>query len=258
MPSSVTDPRRETFRRLTFYSVLGGLCPLIPVPFADDWALGQVQRRMVWELARDRGIALSSREGRILAGGEEPGWPGCLGGVAWVLREVIGAVLAWLFRTVFYFLTLRRSVRRSSETLHLGYLFAYALRLEPNAFPPSATPEERARILRATAMKSLRQVDDDAVYRTLIRDFRRSLSLLLQAASLFRRFLPRRRKRREADLAAESEVFRREEELLGGFVDRLSADLWGNQAYFARLETRFLSNLQAIGAPPHGPAGRDR
>lgn len=258
MPPAAQDPRRDTFRRLTYYSVLGGLCPLIPVPFVDDWALGQVQRRMVWELARDRGISLSGREGKILAGGEESGWPGCLGGVAWVLREVIGAILAWLFRTVFYFLTIRRSVLRSSETLHLGYLFAYSLRLEPAAFPPPATPEERARILRAAALRSLRQVDDDAIYRTLIRDFRRSLSLLLQAASLFRRFLPRRRKRREADLAAESEVFQREEELLGGFVDRLSADLWGNQAYFAHLETLFLSNLRAIGAPPHAPAGRDR
>jgi len=27
------DPGRATFRRLTFFSVLGGLCPLIPVPF---------------------------------------------------------------------------------------------------------------------------------------------------------------------------------------------------------------------------------
>lgn len=258
MEAQISDPRRATFRRLTFYSVLGGLCPLIPVPFVDDWALGQVQRRMVWEVARNAGIALSSRERKILAGGEEAGWRGCMGSLAWALREVIGALLGWLFRTVFYFLTIRRSVRRSSETLHLGYLFDYSLRLEPAAFPPSATPEERAKIVRGAALKTLEQVDDHAVYQTLFRDFRRSLSLLLQAASLFRRFLPRRRKRRESDLAGESEVFRREEELLGSLVDRLSADLWGNQAYFFDLERRFAADVREIGALPHDPTGQRR
>lgn len=255
METQSPDPRRVIFRRLTFYSVLGGLCPLIPVPFVDDWVLGQVQRRMVWEVARHAGAALSSQERKILAGGGEPGWPGCLGSIAWALREVIGAVLGWLFRTVFYFLTIRRSVRRSSETLHLGYLYDHSLRLGPATFPPTASPEEKARLVRAAALQSLRQIDDRAIYQTLFRDFRRSLSLLLQAAALFRRFLPRRRKRRSADLA-ESEVFRREEELLGGFVDRLSADLWGNQAYFAELEKLFERNLREMGTQLSMPLPR--
>lgn len=254
MEAQTPDPRHAVFRRLTFYSVLGGLCPLIPVPFVDDWALGQVQRRMLSEVAQDAGVALSFRGRKILTGGGE-GWPGCLGSIAWAFREVVGAVLGWLFRTVFYFLTIRRSVRRSAETLHLGFLVDHALRLRPAALPPSSTPEDRARSIRAAAMKTLEQVDDKAIHRTLLRDFRRSLSLLLQAAALFRRFLPRRRKRRETDLAADSEVFHREEELLGGFVDRLSADLWGNQAYFAELERLFEGNLKEIGARPHAPGG---
>jgi len=250
-----TSDSRAIFRRLTFYSVLGGLCPLIPVPFVDDWALGQVQRRMLWEVARDAGTALSSGERKILAGGGEA-WSGCLRSIAWAVREVIRTVLGWLFRTVFYFLTIRRSVRRSAETLHLGYLFAHSLRMGPAALlPSSSSPEDRARAVRAAVVKTLEQADDKAVYQTLLRDFRHSLSLLLQAAAIFRRFLPRRKKRRDADLAAESEVFHREEELLGGFVDRLSADLWGNQAYFAELERLFESNLRELGAQAHAPVG---
>jgi len=250
------DPRRAIFRRLTFYSVLGGLCPLIPVPFVDDWALGQVQRRMLAEVARNAGVALAAPERKILAGGGEPVWRGCLGTSVWAVREVVGAILKWLFRTVFYFLTIRRSVRRSAETLHLGYLFDHALRMGSAALPASASSEDGARLIRAAAMKTLAQVDDTAIHRTLIRDFRRSLSLLLQAAALFRRFLPRRRKRRDIDLASDGEVFRREEELLGGFVDRLSADLWGNQAYFAELQRLFEANLKEMGAQPH--AGQPR
>ena len=231
------DQSRETFRRLTFYSILGGLCPLIPVPFMDDWALSQVQRRMIGELARRAGVTLGPQEPKILAGAEDPGWRGCLGTLAWAFREVTGAILGKLFRTVFYFLTIRRSVRRSAETLHLGYLFAHALRLDPAVSP------ERARAIRAAVMKTLAEVDAQPVYRTLFRDFRQSLSLLLQAAALFRRFLPRRKKKKETDLAAQGEAFRQQEELLGGLTDRLAADLWGNREYFVGLEKVFERNL---------------
>lgn len=231
------DTGRETFRRLTFYSILGGLCPLIPVPFMDDWALSQVQRRMIWELARRAGVALTPEEPKILAGAEDPGWRGCLGTLFWAVREVTGAILGKLFRTVFYFLTLRRSVRRSAETLHLGYLFDHAVRLEP------VVSRERARAIRAAVVKTLAEVDAQPIYRTLFRDFRQSLSLLLQAAALFRRFLPRRKKKKETDLAAQGEAFRQQEELLGGLTDRLAADLWGNREYFAGLEKVFERNL---------------
>lgn len=230
---------RDGFRRLTFFSVLGGLCPLIPVPFVDDWALAQVQRRMLWEVARKEGVTLTPEGTKILSGDEDSGWPGCLGAVGWVFREVVGAILGKLFRTVFYFLTIRRSVLRSAETLHLGYLFDHALRREK---VPVVTAEG-ARSIRQAVLATLKEVDAQPVYRTLFRDFRRSLSLLLQGAALFRRFLPRRKKRKETDLAGQSEVFEREEALLGGFTDRLAESLWGNQAYFAALESAFDRNL---------------
>lgn len=239
MATETPTGSRDTFRRLTFFSVLGGLCPLIPVPFVDDWALAQVQRRMLWEVARRRGVTITPEGSKILTGGEDSGWPGCLGAVGWVFREVVGAILGKLFRTVFYFLTIRRSVRRSAETLHLGYLFDYALRREK---VPVVTAEE-ARSVRLAVLATLKEVDAQPIYRTLFRDFRRSLSLLLQGAALFRRFLPRRKKRKETDLAGQSEVFEREEALLGGFTDRLAENLWGNQAYFAALESAFDRNL---------------
>jgi hypothetical protein len=231
--------RDDTFRRLTFFSVLGGLCPLIPVPFVDDWALAQVQRRMLWEVARRRGMTLAPEAVKVLTGDEDSGWPGCLGAVGWVFREVVGAILGWLFRTVFYFLTIRRSVRRSSETLHLGYLFDHAVRREPSL----AVTAEGARSIRQAVLATLNEVDAQPIYRTLFRDFRRSVSLLLQGAALFRRFLPRRKKRKETDLAGQSEVFEQEEALLGGFTDRLAENLWGNQAYFVALESAFDRNL---------------
>lgn len=234
-----TALEKQAFRRLTFWSVLGGLCPLIPVPFMDDWALERVQRRMIQEIDREEKIGLSAEDVKILAGGEDPRWAGCLGTVAWAVREVTGAILGKLFRTVFYFLTIRRSVRRSAETLHLGYLLVYAARLG----------EKRARVVRAAILETLREMNSRAIHRTLTRDFRQSLSLLLQGAALLGRLIPRRRSKaaRAEEIPGGEEAFRRQDELLGGLVDRVAADLWGNRTYFAELERVFEGKLQAGG-----------
>ncbi|HSN88776.1 MAG TPA: hypothetical protein VL025_18575 [Thermoanaerobaculia bacterium] len=234
---------KQAFRRLTFWSVLGGLCPLIPVPFMDDWALERVQRRMIQEIDREEKIGLTAEDMKILAGGEDPRWAGCVGTVAWALREVTGAILGKLFRTVFYFLTVRRSVRRSAETLHLGYLVLCAARLG----------ETRARVVRAAILATLQEMNTRAIHRTLTRDFRQSLSLLLQGAALLGRLIPRRRSKaaRAEEIPGGDEAFRRQDELLGGLVDRVAADLWGNRAYFAELERVFEGKLASgIELPP--------
>ena len=234
---------KQAFRRLTFWSVLGGLCPLIPVPFMDDWALERVQRRMIQEIDREEKMGLTAEDMKILAGGEDPRWAGCVGTVAWALREVTGAILGKLFRTVFYFLTIRRSVRRSAETLHLGYLVLCAARLG----------ETRARVVRAAILATLQEMNTRAIHRTLTRDFRQSLSLLLQGAALLGRLIPRRRSKaaKSEEIPGGEEVFRRHDELLGGLVDRVAADLWGNRAYFAELERVFEGKLASgIELPP--------
>ncbi|HSF40877.1 MAG TPA: hypothetical protein VLT87_13865 [Thermoanaerobaculia bacterium] len=238
-----TTLEKQAFRRLTFWSVLGGLCPLIPVPFMDDWALERVQRRMIQEIDREEKIGLTAEDMKILAGGEDPRWAGCVGTVAWALREVTGAILGKLFRTVFYFLTIRRSVRRSAETLHLGYLVLCAARLG----------ETRARVVRAAILATLQEMNTRAIHRTLTRDFRQSLSLLLQGAALLGRLIPRRRSKaaKAEEIPGGEEAFRRQDELLGGLVDRVAADLWGNRAYFAELERVFEGKLTSgIELPP--------
>lgn len=226
---------KQAFRRLTFWSVLGGLCPLIPVPFMDDWMLERVQRRMIQEIDREEKAGFSAEDMKILAGDEDPRWPGCLGTLTWAVREVVGVVLGKLFRTVFYFLTLRRSVRRSADTLHLGYLVFHAVRLG----------EKRARVVRAAILATIREMNARPVHRTLTRDFRQSLSLLLQGAALLGRLVPRRRSKaaKAKEIPGAEEAFRKQDELLGGLVDRIAADLWGNRAYFAELERVFEGKL---------------
>lgn len=229
------------FRRLTFFSVLAGLCPLLPVPFLDDWALERVQRRMVRELGESRDLELSDAEVRILAGeGERRLWPGFLKGTAMAARSGARKVLRKVFRTAFYLLLLRDGVHRAVETFVQGYLFLHAARL-PQGLRPAGRTEERVRAVRAAVIETMREEDVKPVHRAMGRAFRRSLDLLIQAASLLGGVLGRVRSGERAD---EAEAFREEEELLGGFVDRLAASLWGNEEYFERLEKAFEERLQ--------------
>lgn len=41
------SPGPDWFRQVTWNSLLASLCPLIPLPFLDDWALGWVRRDAV-------------------------------------------------------------------------------------------------------------------------------------------------------------------------------------------------------------------
>lgn len=244
MPAPTDLPPEDLFRRMTFYSVLGGLCPIIPIPFVDDWALEWVRRRMISEIAREQALNLTSRELHVLAKESTPNL-GCVGKVFWGIRQVVGAVLGKLFRSVFYFLTLRRSVHRAAETFHIGYLVRHAIRMGERGLPRTGVIEAQARAVSNAVSATVTEVDARPIYITLARDFRRSLSLLMQAAAVFRRFLPRRRRRSAVpdELPGEGDVLKKEEEILADLVDRVAASLWGNQEYFANLERVFEGKL---------------
>jgi hypothetical protein len=228
------------FRRLTFFSVLAGLCPLIPVPLLDDWALERVQRRMVRDLGESRDLGLTDTEVRILAGaGERRLWPGFVKGTSMAVQSGARRVLRKLFKTGLYLLLLRDGVHRAVEAFIQGYLFLYAARL-PMGLRTAGRTEERVRAVRAAVVETLREEDVAPIHQAIGRAFRRSFDLVLKAAgrlgSVFGRL-------RSGEAADETEALQEEEELLGGFVDRLAASLWGNEEYFERLERSFTERL---------------
>lgn len=228
------------FRRLTFYSVLAGLCPLLPMPYVDDWALERVQRRMVRELGESRELELSDSEVRLLAGeGERRLWPGFLKGTAMAVSSGARRVLRKVFKTAFFVLLMRDGVHRAVETFVQGYLFLYASRLPQGLRPAGRTPA-RVRAVRAAVLETMREEDVKPIHRAIGRAFRRSFDLLVKAASRLGGVFGRLRAGEQAD---EGAALKEEEELLGGFVDRLAAALWGNEEYFERLEKSFEKRL---------------
>lgn len=254
-PDAQVDPGRGNdepgfgaFRQLTFHAVLGGLCPLVPIPFLDDWLLGRVKRWMVADLDKSLGTGLDPEAKVVLAGGRDPwGVPGCVAGCVWVVQKVVFKLLIKIYRKVLYFLAIRDGLNAATEVFHEGYLAAYGLRRSP---PPPDREEQREHVrwLRGVTIEVIEEMDLRPVRDVLRRTFRGSWRLLIRASrALAKPFLRRKHRRaaRAEDGATEAAVRAREEELLGGLVDRLAAALWGNREYFRRLEENFERRLRA-------------
>jgi hypothetical protein len=219
------------FRRLTFFSVLGGVCPLLPEG-AEAPAAVAVCTRMVAELEHSRGLGLEPDEVAVLAA--------CDGAV----ETAAGRAGAWLQRALrrpFPRLTLRDGVRRSVETFARGYLLLHAAGLEmAELHPPDRTPEQ-VRQAREATDAALREADG-RLAAVIAPVFQRSLGLLRQAAGVLAGFLGPAAAPR-AGIPPGSGALRAEDKLLGGLVDQIALSLWNDREALAGLEKSFEGHL---------------
>lgn len=253
-PGGVVEPAAPWLRRVTFFSLLAGLCPLIPVPFLDDRVLDAVRRHQVRELARERGAALTPGQVDYLAGTVR-GSRGCLGWLGWALWSLTVRLFAKLLRKVLLVFAVKESVDTASRTFHEGYLLHAALTpanpAAGAAMPPS--DELAAWRVRRALEQALEEVDPRPVDQALKRSFRGSRRLLRRGA----RLLASPFRRRRAGRAGEAELPEAEEEnLLGDVVDRLAGELSHESGYLATLEARFRARLEAGGGAGSDPAAR--
>lgn len=224
------------FRRVTFYSVLAGLCPLIPVPFLDDRALAAVKRRMTAELARERAVPLTPLQVDYLAGTwREP--RGCLGQAARAAMALTVKLAGKLFRKLVIVLAVKEAVDAASRAFHEGYLLH--LLFDPGE-PATRAPtgEEEAWRARWAVDQAVSELDPRPVNQAMKRAFRGSRALLFRGSRVLGRSV-----RTGAAASAEAE----EERLLGGLLDRLAAELWEERGYLAGLESRFLRWFEVAG-----------
>jgi hypothetical protein len=109
------------FRTVVWDSLLGGACPLLPLPVVDDLALAGVRRRMVGRLVAPWGVQLAPHQLAHLAGGPRP----------WTASRMAAKMVLYpikkLFKKVLYFLAVKEGVDTFSELFHQGYLLHAAL-----------------------------------------------------------------------------------------------------------------------------------
>ncbi|GHC67250.1 hypothetical protein AAFN60_11430 [Roseibacillus persicicus] len=102
----------------------------IPLPFIDDWLINRERRNLVRKILQQRGIQYDAKSVKILSGSGTSLF-GKLGGMAkgLVLKPIIK-----LYRSVLFWLTIRRAVLTFAETYFLARFLS-----KPEVIPDGTT-----------------------------------------------------------------------------------------------------------------------
>jgi hypothetical protein len=259
MPEPPTPPPPEpaaaageqaALRSAAGVSVMAGLCPLIPLPFVDDWAEGVVRRRAVRDLLRGRGLDPTPGDVEVLAGLERAARGGCVRTLLWPVVKVSWYVVRKVFRKIVFVLAAHDAVNAAASLLVDVWLLRSALAAGVLDAPAAEAPEpgridrDRARRVRAAMEAAVGAAGDRPLVRAVRRAAAGSRALVLHAARGLGRWARGERRavgggaagaeRAAADLPVDEE--QRE---LSGLVDRLVSALWLERGYLAALEQRF-------------------
>ncbi len=239
-------------RRLIFYGLLTGLCPLIPAPFVDDWVRDRIRRRLVDELASHHAPTLGADERSHLARGPSQSLSGCIAGCATgapirLTVYVVSRIFRSTFRKIFIFLAFKDAADTFSRTLHEGHLLRHAFEQGWMTGQPDNTVRMRQALVDACD-----DVDTGAIQRVARGVMTSSRRLFRQGA----RQLARSRFAKRQRGANTAETLVREEALLGDMIDDMTVELdrtIANQpGHWSNLRRAFEERLSVPDAHPVG------
>ncbi len=235
------SPSATALASVVTYSVLGGLCPLIPVPFIDDIILTFIQRRMAQTLCVVHGFHPTSGQVKALSR-EASGCPlGCLWAVfIYPLKKVLKKVL--------YFLSIKGCVDVTSTMLHRGYLLNHCLSTGLITQDRGADQAHLVRVQDAI-LAACREVDPRPINQVLKRIFGASKVLMRGTArgmwSLFRS--ERKKDPSHQEESMERALDRAETEQATGLrrvFKELGAEIWTQEGYLKDLVAAFQAAYQ--------------
>jgi uncharacterized protein (DUF697 family) len=236
------SPSATALGSIVTYSVLGGLCPLIPVPFIDDIILGFIQRRAVETLCTLHGFQPTSSQTKALSR-ESGGCPlGCLWAVfIYPLKKILKKVL--------YFLSIKGCVDVASTMLHRGYLLHHCLTV---GIVSKEKASDQAHLVRVqdAILAACTEVDPRPINQVLKRIFGASKVLMRGTArgmwNLFRS--ERKKNPKQQDEALGRAMDRAEVEQATGLsriLKDLQAEIWTQEGYLKDLVAAFEKAYEA-------------
>lgn len=213
------------------YSLLGALCPLIPVPFVDDIVLTQLRKRMHKALFKLHDLNLSDKGADALLAS-----PSNIFGS--IFRWLIGYPLKWIFKKL---LVVKAISDLFSALFHEGWLLARALEaglITPEELTPGKQAES-LKALRRALLATENEITTSPVTLILKRIFSLRLSTLTGAAKGLTQTLHSDDKEESTPLAE-----RLRQLGLGDVLNELMGAMGGQQDYFQHLEQRLRHHLQ--------------
>lgn len=231
-----TTPSATALASVVTYSVLGGLCPLIPVPFIDDVILGFIQRRMVETLCTLHGFHPTSAQIKTLSA--EPS--GCPLGCLWA---VVVYPVKKILKKVLYFLSIKGCVDVASTMLHRGYLLQHCL---ANGIVSKDNVADKAGLVRVqdAIRAACKEVDPRPINQILKRIFGASKALLKGSAramwGMFRRERKKDRAHKEEFMGkALDQVEEQQATGLRRVLQDVQGEIWTQEGYLAGLVAAF-------------------
>jgi len=254
------DPTLQTaeIRSAGTFSLLAGLCPLIPLPFIDDWAENVVRRRAVRDALADRGMEATPGDVEILAGLEKGAAAGgCLKrAILFPFVKIFYYVLKKMVRKIIYVLAVNDAAEVATSVLQENWLLRRALAAGELAVPPGQRLDrDAARRLRAAIDAAIADTTTAPIQRAVGKAFRGSRKVLMRAARVLGLWAKDERKAvgtssEGKERAAEELPVDEERRQLSGLVDGLVSAVMLERDHLASLERRFDAELAARQAPP--------
>jgi len=244
-PSPAAAAIPPWFRAVVWDSLLGGLCPLLPLPFVDDLALAAMRRRMVERIAARWGVTLTPAQVALLAGG----------GRGSSLLRFTGKALLYPFkevlRKIFYFLAIKDAADAFSLLFHQGYFLQRAL--AGGALGRGGPVDDYRLNWAAAGIHGALQATDTRPIRRLLRGVLRNSGRLFVGTL---RWLTTRLRGPSAVAEVAEEAVSRP--ALGSpeaeqLLDRLLLLLWGEQGYLRSLDAELTRQLQPGTSAPAAP-----
>lgn len=243
---------------MVFYSLLTSLCPLIPIPFLDDWARDFLRRRLIFELAGGYGQVLDKEQTELLALVErQPLTRGCLRGcLAFTFLKpalyFLLKIAQKVYRKILIFLTIKDCVDTFSQTFHDAYLITHAF--ETGVLRGTDPPYLQTR----RAIEGVKAVADPRPVENIVRQSLHGSRRLLARAAGRLSTLMRAERRREASGEGDPSLqdpllIDEEEQLLQGLVARLSQRLSRQEGYLRGLERHLERELVQQNRPNFSP-----
>jgi hypothetical protein len=245
-------PAGPDLPRLVAYSLVTGLCPLIPIPFLDDWARDLLRRRHTAGIATAHGLPLDEDALSVLALGSPAFkvsgcFKGCLVGAGFKFAlYVVRKLFMKAFRTVVILLTFRSCSREFSRTFHEAFLFDHALRL--GALPPpkeGTDPRPRIGAVRRAIEATCAEVDTSPITRIARATLLGSRGVFRHAGRTLSRQVRSLRRRRAAEKEISRQLDLEGEEELGRLIDSLTIEVGKETAYLEGLRERLGERLAA-------------
>ncbi|HEV8238153.1 MAG TPA: hypothetical protein VGS57_02150 [Thermoanaerobaculia bacterium] len=237
VPNTAAAP--PWFRAVVWDSLLGGLCPLLPIPFLDDLVLARMRRRMVEHLVSRWQVALAPAQLALLAAGARRG------GLARFAVKAVIYPFKEMLRKILYFLAVKDAVDTFSLLFHQGYLVHAAL-AHGALGSGGAVDDARVASTAAAVHGTLAATNTRPLRRLLIGVLRNSRDLVRATVRWLAARLGRRRDAAPMMAAVADEGASRPE--LGSpeaeqLLDRLLRALWGERSYLERLEADLARRL---------------